>query len=70
MWTADDLSEGDYVVCEDENDRSRMYLALRREDVLTVSDSKFINGKQRPALRVTKIRCHKGYESEDYDKKM
>lgn len=67
MWTTNDLHEGDYVICKDENDRTRMHLALRRADIWTKSDTKLIGYRFRPVLRVLQVPYHKGYESEDYE---
>lgn len=66
MWTADDLHEGDYVICKNEDDRTRMHLALRRADIWAKSDMRLLGRKTRPVLRVMQVPCHKGYDSEEF----
>lgn len=67
MWSADDLHEGDYIICKDEDDRTKMFIALRNKDIRTISASKLIGNKYRHTLKVVGLRNHNGYKSEEFD---
>lgn len=66
IWIAEDLHEGDCIVCKDENDRTRIFLALRREGIGVSSDTKPVDGKHLPVLNIISTENHRLYHSRDF----